>query len=117
MRWNRKNACLKKIAARVLEQARIALATHNFVIDAARFLAAANLPDKAAVTVPDGTLGSRRGLVNGEKVCAFEGCVRIISENLFDVSGRYLPRNFCIDFNRLNRKRSRQGDRARRRKG
>ena len=56
VRGDGKDAGLKKVFASVFEQSRIALPTHNLVVDASRLFARADFADEPAIAVPDGEL-------------------------------------------------------------
>src|SRR5262249_23726347 len=106
--WNRKDARLKKIFARVLEQSRVALAPHDLVVDAPRFFACSDLTNQAPVAVPNRKLRNRCRLGNREEIGAFEREVGGVAEDLFDVRGGHLRANLRVDLDRLDRQRPRE---------
>src|SRR5687768_13935905 len=110
MRQDGKDACLKEVLAGVFEQAGVALAPDNFVVNAPRFLATSHLADEPLVPFPNGEFRDRRRLGNWKEVGAFEREIRVIAKDLFDVRGSHLRADTRVDLDRLDRERARERD-------
>ena len=97
VRRDREDAGLEEIESGVFQEAGVALASDDLVVDASGLGARAHLADEPAVAVPDGELRDRGRLGDGEEVRAFECGVRVVAEDLLDVRGCDLRVDFSVN--------------------
>ncbi len=107
---DRKDAGLKKIFAGVFQQSGISLSSDNLIVDTSSFFARPNLTHQAPVAVPDSKLDDGSRLRDREQVRAFECRVRIVAEDLFEMGGRHLRENLCINLDGFDRQCAGQGN-------